>query len=180
MTAVALPSLADVALLAQTESIDWMGRLLELEADGVPMNAEVAPDEGLDVVLGIFPKGGSNLSTTYLCLFTTFTATTVGATSSVADNYTEPTDSAYVRVAIPSTDWGSAAAGTGGRKVTCAQKSMPAANGNYGSAVNGYWLANQSSSTGDKCLGAANFDEGAATPQAGDVLRVTPTWQLNN
>jgi hypothetical protein len=180
-TQIKSATLEDVLSLAEYETrFSFEEQLERIAAEGWPMNAEILTDEGLDVILGIFPKNGTNLATMYMALFTAFTATTVGTNTSVADNYTEPTDSAYARVAVPSTDWGAPAAGTGGRKVTSAQKSFPAANANYGSAVNGYWFANQLSATGDKSIGASNFAEGAATPSAGDVLRVTADFQFNS
>ena len=40
--------------------------------------AEIWPAEGLDIVLEIFPRGGTNLTQTFLTLFTAFTASTVG------------------------------------------------------------------------------------------------------
>lgn len=142
--------------------------------------AEIWPDEGLDVLLEIFPRGGTNLTTTYLCLFTSFTATTCGSNTSTADSYTEPSGGSYARVSVSSADWGAIAAGTGGRKTTAAQKTFPTATAGWGT-VNGSWLANQLSATGDKCILAANFDDSTAiTINSGDVVKVTPTAQANN
>lgn len=142
--------------------------------------AEIWPDEGLDIVLEIFPRGGTNLTTTYLALFTAFTATTVGASTSVADNYTEPAGGAYARQAIANTAWGAIAAGTGGRKTTATQVTFPTATAAWGT-VNGFWLANILSATGDKAIFAANFDDTTAvSPQVGDVLKITPSVQYNS
>ena len=142
--------------------------------------AEIWPDEGLDLVLAIFPQGGTNLTTTYLSLFTAFTATTVGTNSSTADSYTEPSGGAYARQSIAAASWGAVAAGTGGRKTTAAQVTFPTATAIW-TTVNGFWLANQLSATGDKALFAANFDDGTAvTLQIGDIIKVTPTIQYNN
>jgi hypothetical protein len=142
--------------------------------------AEIWPDEGLDLVLAIFPKGGTNLTTTYLALFTAFTATTVGANTSVADDYTEPSAGAYARQSVANTDWGAVAAGTGGRKTTAAQKTFPTATATWGT-VTGFWLANQLSATADKALYAANFDDATAvTINTNDIIRITPTAQYNN
>lgn len=146
--------------------------------------AEIWPDEGLDIVLEIFPRGGANLTTTHLCLFTAFTATTVGTDTSTADSYTEPpTANAYARQSVANTAWGAIAesspTGTG-RKTTATQVSFPTATGAWGT-VNGFWLANQASATGDKAIFAANFDDlTAISPQTGDVVRVTPTIQYNH
>lgn len=142
--------------------------------------AEIFPDEGVDVVLEIFPRGGANLTTTYLALFTAFTATTVGTSTSTADSYTEPSGGSYARVSVAAADWGAIAAGTGGRKTTAAQKTFPTATAAWGT-VNGFWLANQLAATGDKCIYAANFDDAtAAVVNSGDVIKVTPTMQANN
>lgn len=142
--------------------------------------AEIFPDEGLDLILTIFPKGGTNLSTTYLALFTSFTATSVGSSSQTADSYTESDFGSYARVAVAAADWGSISAGTGGRKLSAAQKTFPVATSNGSAAINGYWLANQSSASGDKCIFAANFDDGATSISTDDVIRVTAQMQMNN
>lgn len=142
--------------------------------------AEIWPDEGLDIVLEIFPRGGTNLTTTYLSLFTAFTASTVGTSGQAADTYTEPSGGAFARQSIANTAWGAIAAGTGGRKTTATQVTFPTATGSWGT-VNGFWLANQLSATGDKAIFAANFDDTTAiSPTTGDVVRVTPTAQYNN
>lgn len=143
--------------------------------------AEIYPDEGLDIILEIFPRGGTNLTTTYLSLFTAFTASTVGSSSQGADSYTEPTFGAYARQSIAAASWGAIAAGTGGRKTTAAQVTFPTATSNSASATNGFWLANQLSASGDKCIFAANFDDTTAvTVNTNDIIKVTPTQQANN
>ena len=143
--------------------------------------AETFTDEGLDLVLDIFPRGGTNLTTTYLALFTAFTATTVGATTSTANDYTEPDFGAYARQSVAAADWGAIAAGTGGRKTTAAQKTFPTATSNASATVKGFWLANQLSATGDKAIFAANFDDTTAVQiNTNDIIKVTPTYQANN
>jgi hypothetical protein len=142
--------------------------------------AEIWPDEGLDLVLTIFPKGGTNLNTTYLTLFTTFTASTVGTAGNAADSYTEPSGGAFARQSIVSGSWGAIAAGTGGRKTTAGQVTFPTATAVWGT-VNGFWLANQLSASGDTALFAANFDDTTAvTINTNDIIKVTPTIQYNN
>lgn len=143
--------------------------------------AEIFPDEGLDVILEIFPRGGANLTTTYLSLFTTFSASTVGSNSQAADAYTEPDFGSFARQAVLASDWAAIAAGTGGRKTTAAQKTFPTATTNATTTVKGFWLANQLSATGDKCIFAANFDDATAVSiNTNDVIKVTPTMQANN
>lgn len=143
--------------------------------------AEIFPDEGLDVILEIFPRGGANLTTTYLSLFTAFTASTVGASTSVANDYTEVDFGSYARLSVLASDWASIAAGSGGRKTTAAQKTFATATSNASTTVKGFWLANQLSATGDKCIFAANFDDTTAVQiNTNDVIKVTPTIQYNN
>src|SRR4051812_39852015 len=145
------------------------------------MPAEIWPDEGLDLALNVFPMNTLSLNTTYLALFTAFTATTVGASTSVADNYVEPNFAAYARQVIIASSWTPISAGTGGRKVPAAQVTFPTATGNSTSATNGFWLANQLSATSDKTIFAANFDDDTAvTINTNDVIKVTPTIQYNN
>lgn len=142
--------------------------------------AEIWPDEGLDIVLEIFPRGGANLTSTFLCLFTAFTASTVGTAAQVANDYTEPSGGSYARQTIVSGSWGAIAAGTGGRKTTASQITFPTATASWG-AVNGFWLANQLSASGDKTVMAANFDDvTAVTVNTNDILKVTPTLQANS
>jgi hypothetical protein len=143
--------------------------------------AEIYPDEGLDIILEIFPRGGTNLTTTYLALFTAFTASTVGSSSQGADLYVEPNFASYARQSVAAASWGTIAAGTGGRKTTATQVTFPTATGNSSLPTNGFWLANQLSATGDKCIFAANFDDTTAvTINTNDIMKVTPTQQANN
>ena len=144
--------------------------------------AEIWPDEGLDLAMEIFPRGGTNLTTTYLCLFTAFTASTVGSSSQGADSYTEPDFGSYARQSIAAASWGALAAGTGGRRTTAAQVTFPTATTpNSSVSTKGWWLANQLSATGDKCIAAANFDDTTASQiNIGDQIKVTPTLQSNN
>lgn len=143
--------------------------------------AEIAPDEGLDIILEVFPRGGTNLTTTYLALFTSFTASTVGTAGQGADAYVEPDFGSYARQAIVSGSWGAVGAGTGGRKTTAAQVTFPTATSNSTSASNGFWLANQLSASGDKCVFASSFDDTTAvTINSSDVIKVTPAFTIQN
>lgn len=173
----------DLRALALFEAMEWTDREHALALLGDPtLMAEIVPDEGLNLKLGIFPKNGTNLATMYLGLFTAFTASTVGSSSQQMSSYTEPDFGSYLVQSVASSDWGSVAAGTGGRKVTASQKSFPAATSVGSSlAINGYTLRNQSTFAGAVCLGAANFDEGQVPAlSVGDIVRVTATWQENN
>ncbi len=148
--------------------------------------ADIVPDEGLDLLLGIFPKNGSNLANTYLMLFTSQTASTVPGSTAVLATSTGVTEAgftSYARVAVAAADWGSAGAATiwtvTARKVTAAQKSFPGAGAPYSTAINGFGLANQLA-TGAGSIGIyySNFDDTTAIPSlgTGDVIKVTPTF----
>jgi hypothetical protein len=140
------------------------------------MATEIFPNEGLDLLLGIVPKNGTNLSNTFLALFTAYTASTVGSSTSVADSYTEPSGGAYARATIASGSWGAAATTQSGRGVTSAQITFATATASWGT-VNGFWIANQASASGDTCILAANFDDTTAvTINTNDIIKVTPTW----
>ena len=141
--------------------------------------AEIFPDQGLDIVLNIFPRGGSNLTTTYIGLWTSFTASTVGSSSQTRTSYTETDFGSYARQSIAAASWGAIAAGTGGRKTTAGQVTFPTATGAGTSAINGFGVYD--ASTLGQLVFAANFDDTTAVSIAsGDTIRVTPTIQYNN
>ena len=66
--------------------------------------AEIFTDEGLDKILGIVPKNGTNVSSLYIGLFTSQTASTVPARTAVGgaapSGWTEATGTSYARQAI--------------------------------------------------------------------------------
>lgn len=154
--------------------------------------AEILPDEGLDFLLGIFPKNGTNAANLYLGLFKGGSATTVPARSAtlatMGGTFAEVTTTdypGYARVAIPAADWGAiatesiwAAAGgvTDARVVTAAQKSFAAATSaaTPSAAINGFFVA--SASTLGVAVLYSNFDDttGISSLALGDVVRVTP------
>jgi hypothetical protein len=140
------------------------------------------PDEGLDYLLAIFPKNGTNIATTYLGLFTSQTATTVPAATAVlatASGVTEATGGGYARQSIAAADWGAnAAASPNGRKTTATQKAFPQLSASIGS-VNGIIVA--TALTAGIGLGYANFDDGnAIVTQTNDIVRGTPTLAFGN
>lgn len=159
--------------------------------------AEVVPNEGLDLILGLFPRGGSAITSTNLGLFQGLTASTVPAAAAVLSDYgaaagttiTEASFASYARQSIASGSWGAQAAGTGnasgGRQSSAAQVSFPAATATYSTAINGFFLANQTAhgtpaAASDKAYFYANFDDttAIATMAIGDVIKVTPTFGL--
>lgn len=149
--------------------------------------AEIIPDEGLDYILGIFPKNGTNLATSYLLLFTSQTASTVPAANSVLATPTGVTEAAYTgyaRQSVAAASWGTTAAKTiwsqSARGTTAAQASFPAATAAYATAINGFGLATASSA--GVGLFYSNFDDvtAVASLAIGDICRVTPTFGLLN
>lgn len=146
--------------------------------------AEIFPDEGLDLVLGQFPKTDTRITTVSLCLFTSQSASTVITSGQTVANITETTYTSYARQALAAASWGAAAAGTGGRKTTYAQITFPTV-GTTGATINGFFLGWDTGAGGvatpTKCVAQANFDDTTAvTLAAGDVIKVTPTVQFNN
>jgi hypothetical protein len=140
--------------------------------------AEIFPDEGLDIVLGQWPKDATRLSTTYLCLFTSQTASTVITSGQTLTNVTETTYTSYARQSLAAATWGAQAAGTGGRKTTYSQITFPTV-GATGATINGFFIGDASPPV--KVVAQANFDDVTAVVLAtNDVIKVTPTVQFNN
>lgn len=139
--------------------------------------AEIFPDEGLNAILAVWPKNGSNYATMYMGLFTSQTATTVPAASAVLATPTGVTEAAftnYARQSIAAASWGATAAGSpDGRQTTAGAVSFPAVGATVGGAINGYFIA--TASTAGTAFYYCNFTEGAITPQTGLVITVTPT-----
>lgn len=151
--------------------------------------AEIFPDEGLDWILGIIPKGNSNAApaqTLYIGLFTSQTASTVAASTATGgaspSGWTEATGTSYARQSIAAGSWGAAAAGTGGRKSTAGQVTFPTVGSGAWGTVNGFFIAtNSASGAGDKVIYFANFDDVTAIVTAqNDVIKVTPVFQFNS
>lgn len=143
--------------------------------------AAIFPDEGMDTILGIFPKSGAVLSTLYLCLFTSQTATTVIAHNQALANITESAYTGYARQALAAATWGAIAevGSSTGRITTYPQVAFPANTGGAATAINGFFLGDAATPT--KCIAQANFNDGVATTlQTNDVIKVTPSIQFNH
>jgi len=145
--------------------------------------AEIFPNEGLDYILGVIPKAGTTPTTLYLGLFTSQTASTVlTQTQTLAANITEAAFSGYTRVAVASTDWGSAGDQTiwtqTVRGVVASQKSFPACTGTSATAINGFFISSTSVVSAGICIWASNFSDSTAIASLalGDIVKVTPTW----
>jgi len=152
---------------------------------------DIFPDAGLDYMLGIFPKNGTNAATLYLFLWKGGTASTVPAAAAtmgtMGGTFAEVTTTdypGYARVAIAAADWGSAAGETlhtvVARVVTATQKSFAAATAGAtpSAAINGFGIA--TASTSGTPVYFSNFDDetGITSLALGDIIRVTPKLGL--
>lgn len=151
---------------------------MKFRIPGIHFMAEIFPDEGLDIVIGQWPSNATRLSTTYLCLFTSQTATTVITSGQTLTNITETSYTNYARQSLAAATWGAQAAGSGGRKTTYSQITFPTV-GASGATINGFFIGDATPPV--KAIGQANFDDLAAVPlNTNDVIKVTPTVQFNN
>ena len=149
--------------------------------------AENFTDEGLDYLLGIAFKGGTVDTTLYLGLFTSASASTVPARTATGgaspSGWTEMTASSgsYARIAIATSDWGSAGTNGSGRRI--ALSSAKQFTGFVSAAAaNGYFIAtNSASGAGDTIIGFSNFDSAAARSLAStsDQFNVTARIQFD-
>lgn len=151
--------------------------------------AETFSNEGLDLLLGIMPRGGTTLATTYLGLFTSATANSVPLQTAVLSTYTGVAEmtigtSGYARQSIAAASWGAQATGagaaSGGRQTTAGQVSFPAATAAYATPINGFFLCNASAHASEIGIFYANFDDTTAIASLalGDIVKVTPTFGL--
>lgn len=146
--------------------------------------AEIFPDEGLDKLLGIVPKNGTNLTQLYIGLFTSQTGSTVPARTATGgaapSGWTEVTGTSYARQSIAAASWGAPATNGNGRKITAGQVTFPTAGGTW-AVANGFFLAtNSASGAGDTIIYFANFDDVTpVTLNSGDVIKVTPSMQFD-
>jgi hypothetical protein len=146
--------------------------------------AEIFPDEGLNIVLGQFPKNDTRITVLSLCLFTSQTASTVITSGQTIANVTETVYTSYARQSLATATWGAQGAGTGGRLSTYPQVTFPTV-GTTGATINGFFLGWDTGAGGTatptKCVAQANFDDvTAVTLATGDIIKVTPTVQYNN
>lgn len=149
--------------------------------------AETFFDEGLDYLLGIAFKATTVDTTLYVGLFTSQTASTVAARTATGgaspSGITEMTAASgtYARIAIATSDWGSAATNGSGRRIALsAAKTFTGFVG--GAAANGFFIATASASaSGDTLLFAANFDSAGARTflTTSDTMNLTPRVQFD-
>jgi hypothetical protein len=146
--------------------------------------ATIFTDEGLDKLMGIVPKNGTNVTSLYIGLFTGLTGSTVPARTATGGaspaGWTEVSGTSYARVQILAASWGAQATNGNGRKSTAGQVTFPTAGGAW-TAADGFFLAtNSASGAGDVTIYFANFDSGLIrTLATGDVIKVTPAIQFS-
>jgi hypothetical protein len=140
--------------------------------------AQIAVDEGLDLVLGQFPQSAAKYtSPLQLCLFTSQTATTVQAHNGNIAGLTEAAFTNYARQTLAAATWGAIAERPTnlGRQTTYPQVTFPTV-GATGATINGFYVTNNGYTI---LIGQANFDDGLAVVLAtNDVIKVTPTWSF--
>jgi hypothetical protein len=138
--------------------------------------AAIFPDEGLDVVLGQWPKNATRLTTADLRLFTSQNASTVIAHNQAAANITETTYTSYAAQSLATATWGAQAEypTNAGRQTTYPQVTFPTV-GASGATINGFYLTTGST----VCICQANFSDTTAVVLAtNDVLKLTPSVAL--
>lgn len=148
-------------------------------------SAEIAPDEGLDLLLGQQPLNSQAIvAPTFLGLFTSQSATTVPARTAVMATQTGVTEvpnaAAYARVSTANTDWAAIATNGAGRRTTSAQKSFPESTASWGTVM-GFFDATIATVLLGKAFFYANFDDAQSVGvnASGYTLRITPYWQLD-
>jgi hypothetical protein len=147
--------------------------------------AEIFVDEGLDKIMSIFPKNGSNLASLYIGLFTSQSPTTVPARTAVGgatpSGWTEAAGVAYARQAIAAASWGAQVTNGNGRKSTAGQITFPTVGAGGWGTANGFFIATLvSSQAGDTIIYFANFDDlTAVTLNVGDSIKITPSMQMD-
>ena len=159
------------------------------------------PQEGLDYLMGVVPKGGTAPANLYLGLFTTSWATIQGyglTNINVTLNtgtypVTELTSyNGGTRPTLASGSWGAQAAGTvtiGANTINVRQSTYSSAivitnsSGSTWTGVNGIFVATsatvgQASGGGTTVLWYAPFSDGSTVTLAnGDSISITPVWQ---
>lgn len=140
--------------------------------------AQMMPDEGLDIWMGQFPLATAKYTSPLnLALFTSQTASTVITHAQTFANITESAYTSYARQSLAAATWGALAERPTnlGRQSVYPQVTFPTV-GATGSTVNGFYVTNNAHTI---VIGQANFDDGLAVVLAtNDVIKVTPTMAL--
>ena len=138
--------------------------------------ATMCPDEGLDIILGQFPKDTAKYTSPLnLNLISSQTASTVITQAPTIANITESACTNYANQDLAAATWGAAAERPTnlGRQQTYPQVTFPTV-GVTGGTVNGFYISNNGHTI---CIGQANFDDLTAVVLAtNDIIKVTPTF----
>ena len=139
--------------------------------------AEIFANEGLTLIYAAVPKGGTGPANTWLGLFTSYTASTVGSSAAVIASWGEVSAAgAYTRQTISSASWGTAATTASAWGSAAAQVTFATATAVWGT-VNGFFLANSLTNAAGNVWYGANFDDTTAVlVYTNDVIKVTPSW----
>ena len=139
--------------------------------------AEIFPNEGLTLIYAAVPKGGTGPANTWLGLFTSSTASTVGSSAATATSMSEVSNAgAYTRQTISSASWGTAATTQSAWGSAAAQVTFATATAVWGT-VNGFFVASSLTNATGSVYFQANFDDTTAVAvNTNDVIKVTPTW----
>jgi hypothetical protein len=149
--------------------------------------AEIFPNEGIDAILAIVPRGGATVANTYMGLFTSQTSSTVPSADAVLNGGTgtsPPVEvsnaNAYARQTIAAASWGAPSTSGSGRRTTAGQVSFAASTGSWGT-VTGFFLASSATIGAGVAYYYANFSDGqsVAVNAAGYTLQITPFWHLD-
>ena len=148
--------------------------------------SEIFVDQGLDAILTVWPKNGSNYDRLYVGLFVSQTTSTVPARTvtdgaSPSTGWSEVTGTAYGRQPVMAGSWGSPSTNGSGRKITTTGSvTMPTAGAAWGT-VNGFFLDTHSGSvSGAQLVYFANFDDGLAIiVGTNDVIKITPSMEFD-
>ena len=136
--------------------------------------ANMLPDEGLDVILGQFPKNTTKYTSPLNCgLFKSHTASTVITHAQTLSSITATTYTSYATQALAAATWGAAAeySTTLGRQSTYPQVTF-ATVGATGDTINGFYIMDNANAV---AIGQANFDDGLAiTVATNDIVKLTP------
>ena len=166
-------------------------------------SAYLWPTEGLDHLMAVYPKNGTNDATLYLGLFTTSWATIEGygltninVTLNTGTYPVTELGSATgytTRTSLAAATWGAQSAGTtviNSTTINVRQSTYPAvtitnSSGSTWTGVNGIFVANwatvggvSTGAAGNCVLFYAQFSDASTVTLAnGDSLTVTPVWQ---
>jgi len=159
----------------------------------------VFPNEGLDVILNIVPKGGSVLANTFVGLFTAAGATSVpaatvnlsqlaGAGNAAFAEVSTTLWATYLRMTTAAGSWGAQGGSTiwatVGRAVQGSQVQFPAPGAGYSPAlpIAGFFLATTSAYGASSALYYSNFEDGSTIVglSTGDIVKVSPGFGFGN